>query len=53
MDQPKQFSAFLSGVSKKLFERNEEITLQYLKEQIFPNQDAITLEGRVAIKRMV
>ncbi len=45
MDQAKLFSAFLSGVYKSIFEKDAEITVTFLKEQLFSNS-SISIEGR-------
>jgi hypothetical protein len=45
MDQPKLFSAFLSGLYKNLFEKDQEITLDFLKEQIFSENPEVTIES--------
>jgi hypothetical protein len=38
LSNPKLFAAFLNGIHQRLFEKNAEMTNQFLKEQIFPDQ---------------
>ncbi len=42
----KQLGALLNGIYKKLYERDPQITVEYLKEQIFPENQNITPEGK-------
>ncbi len=44
MDNPKVFYAFLNGLLQKKYEGNQEITVPFLKEQLFAN-DSVTEEG--------
>lgn len=53
MDQPKLFSGFLSGVSKRIFDRDNDITIEFLKEQLFPSYNDITLEGSLFIHLII
>ena len=43
MDNPKQFMALVNGVFMRTFQRDESITPDLLKEQVFPG-DSPTVE---------
>jgi hypothetical protein len=45
---PKLFAALLNGVLKKEFEKDKEITDEFLKQEIFKDASDVTLEGNVA-----
>lgn len=44
MDNPKQFMALVNGVFLRTFQKDESITPELLKEEVFPGDD-ISIEG--------
>lgn len=46
---PKLLFAFINGVYKGHYEKDAEITLDFLKEQIFSDDDSVTIEGERVI----
>lgn len=44
MENPKQFMALVNGAFMRTFQRDESITPELLKEQVFPGEDT-TVEG--------
>ena len=49
----KVFAAFLNGVNKKLFEKDLLITNEFLKEQLFKSNEAVSTEGNILIRSML
>lgn len=47
MADPKLLFAFINGVYKGHYEKDSEMTLTFLKEQIFPGDDAPSIEGDI------
>jgi hypothetical protein len=43
-DNPKLFVALLNGVLRRVFERDQSITPEFLKEQVFAGED-LSVEG--------
>lgn len=44
MDNPKQFMALVNGVFMRTFQKDDSITPELLKEQVFPG-DEPSIEG--------
>jgi len=44
MDDPKFFRAFLTGVARNILLGEKEITPQYLKQELFKENDTVTIE---------
>lgn len=40
---PKEFLALLNGVYKREFEKDPQITLEFIKQEIFPSKTQITI----------
>lgn len=43
---PKLVFAFVNGIYKGYYENDAEMTVSFLKEQIFPDEESLTIEGR-------
>jgi hypothetical protein len=45
MEDPARFAAVLNGVVKRTFENDQQITPAFIKEQVFPQHEDVSVDG--------
>jgi hypothetical protein len=52
MEDPARFAAVLNGVVKRTFENDQQITPAFIKEQVFPQHEDVSVDGATPVLSM-